>query len=179
MPAYVALLRGINVGGRNMVKMDALKALHEGLGFEEVRTHLQSGNVIFRAKRSDPARIERRIESAIRETLGLELAVVVRDASDLRNVIRTNPFPNHAAQGNRFVVVFLSAEPKDVGALDSYSGPEKKQILGRELYIYYSEDMGHSKLTNALIERKLGVRGTARNWNTVNKILELAEGLDG
>src|SRR5437660_1213579 len=135
MPALVSLLRAINVGGRNMVKMDALKALHESLGFEGVRTHLQSGNIVFRAKRTDPAQIERRIERAIREQLALELTVVVRESGDLRNVVSANPFPHHAAEGNRLVVVFLSAKPEDARALDVYSGPEEKQLIGRELYI--------------------------------------------
>lgn len=178
MPAFVALLRAINVGGRNMVRMDALKALHESLGFEGVRTVLQSGNVVFRTKRTDPAKLERRIEHAIRETLELDLTVVVRESGELRNVVSANPLPHRAAEANRLLVVFLSAEPQDAGALDSYAGPEEKQLLGRELYVYYGAGMAGTKLSNALIERKLGVKGTARNWNTVNKLMELTASLE-
>jgi uncharacterized protein (DUF1697 family) len=174
MTAYASFLRAINVGGRNMIRMDALKVLHEDLGFRSVRTHLQSGNVVFAAKSADAAKIER----AIVKTLGMEITVLLRTATELREVLKANPFPERAAQGNRLIVVFLSAAPKDPKALDGYTGPEEKQVVGRELYIVYGEDMGHSKLTNALIEKKLGVRGTARNWNTVTKMLELTEALE-
>ncbi len=168
------MLRGINVGGRNMVKMDALKALHESLGFKGVRTHLQSGNVVFQAKSADAARIEQ----AIRKTLHLELSVVLRTAAELREAVKANPLPQRLNEPSAYVIAFLSAQPEDPAALDAYDGPEEMQLLGRELYIYYGEGMGRSKLTNTLIERKLGVRATARNWNTVTKLLELCEALD-
>ena len=174
MTGFVALLRGINVGGRNMVKMDALKALHESLGFKSVRTHLQSGNVVFQAKSADAARIEH----AIQKTLHMELTVIVRTAAELRDALKRNPLPQRVSEASAYVIVFLSAEPDDPGALDGYDGPEERRLLGRELYIYYGDGMGRSKLTNALIERKLGVKATARNWNTVNKLLELCEVLD-
>ncbi|SRR5260221_9191071 len=174
MTAFACFLRAINVGGRNMIRMDALKALHEDLGFKSVRTHLQSGNVVFAAKSADAAKIER----AIAKTLGMEITVILRTAAELRAVMKANPFPERAAQGNRLIVVFLSEAPKDPNALDTYPGPEERQVAGRELYVVYGEDMGHSKLTNALIEKKLGVKGTARNWNTVTKMLELTEALD-
>ncbi len=132
MTGFVAMLRGINVGGRNMVKMDALKALHESLGF----------------------------------------------AAELREAVKANPLPQRLNEPNAYVIAFLSAEPADPGALDAYTGPEEMRLLGRELYIYYGEGMGRSKLTNTLIERKLGVRATARNWNTVTKLLELCEALE-
>jgi uncharacterized protein (DUF1697 family) len=172
MPAFVSFLRAINVGGRNMIRMDALKALHESLGYKDVRTHLQSGNVVFRAKSADAAKIEK----AIKKAFDADISVIVRSTGELRAAVEANPFPKRAAEANRFVVVFLSGQPS--GDLESYTGPEEKQIVGRELYIYYSGDMARSKLTNALIERKLGVKGTARNWNTVNKMLELAEALE-
>ena len=174
MTGFVALLRGINVGGRNMVKMDALKALHESLGFKGVRTHLQSGNVVFQAKSADAARIER----AIKKTLHLELTVIVRTAGELREAVKRNPLPQRVSHSSGYVIAFLSAEPEDPGALDAYDGPEERRLLGRDLYIHYGDGMGRSKLTNALIERKLGVKATARNWNTVTKLLELCELLD-
>lgn len=172
MPSFVSFLRAINVGGRNMIRMDALKALHESLGFKDVRTHLQSGNVVFRAKAADAAKIER----AIKKTFDAEITVILRTAAELRRVVEANPFPHRAAEANRFVVVFLSGET--TGNLDAYAGPEERQIVGRELYVYFGAGMADSKLTNALIEKRLGVRGTARNWNTVNRMLELAEALE-
>ncbi len=172
MPSFVSFLRAINVGGRNMIRMDALKALHESLGFKDVRTHLQSGNVVFRAKAADASKIER----AIKKTFDAEITVILRTAAELRRVVEANPFPRRAAEANRYVVVFLSGEP--AGNLDAYTGPEETQIVGRELYVYFGAGMADSKLTNALIEKRLGVRGTARNWNTVNRMLELAEALE-
>jgi len=174
MTGFVAMLRGINVGGHNMVKMDALKALHESLGFKGVRTHLQSGNVVFQAKSADAARIEH----AIQKTLHMELTVVIRTAAELRQALKANPLPDRVSDPSAYVIAFLSAQPEDPAALDAYTGPEEMRLLGRELYIYYGEGMGRSKLTNTLIERKLGVKATARNWNTVTKLLELCEALD-
>ncbi len=174
MTGFVAMLRGINVGGRNMVKMDALKAIHESLGFKGVRTHLQSGNVVFQAKSADAARIERAIE----KTLNLALTVIIRNAAELRGAVRANPLPHRLSDPSAYVINFLSAEPEDRDALIAYEGPEEHRLLGRELYIFYGDGMGRSKLTNALIERKLGVKATARNWNTVTKLLELSEVLD-
>jgi uncharacterized protein (DUF1697 family) len=174
MTGFVAMLRGINVGGNNMVKMDALKAIHESLGFKSVRTHLQSGNVVFQAKAADAARIER----AIRKTLDLDLTVIVRTAAELRDALKRNPLPQRVSEASAYVIAFLSAEPEDPGALEAYAGPEEHRLLGRELYIYYGAGMARSKLTNALIERKLGVKATARNWNTVTKLLELCDALE-
>lgn len=176
MPAYVSFLRGINVGGKNMLPMAKLKALHEDLGFENVRTHLQSGNVVFTTGKTDSAKLAKKI--------GAELggiAVVVRSTSELRAAVAKNPFPDAAKNDpSHYVVVFLSDAPKK-GGLDDYEGPEPKAIAGRELYIDYGigAGMARSKLTNTLIEKKLGVRGTARNWNTVTRMLEMAEDLEG
>src|SRR5215468_2464645 len=114
MTGYAAFLRAINVGGRNMIRMEALRALHEDLGFKSVRTHLQSGNVVFAAKSASAPKIEQ----AIVKTLGLEITVILRTAAELRAVMKANPFPQYAAQGNRLIVVFLSDAPKDPQALD-------------------------------------------------------------
>ena len=168
------MLRGINVGGHNMVKMDALKALHESLGLKNVRTYLQSGNVVFQARSADPLRIEREIQ----ETLQLDLTVILRSAAELRAAVSANPLPQRVHHPSAYVIAFLSAEPRDPSALDAYAGPEERRLLGRELYLYYGEGMARSKLTNALIERKLGVKATARNWRTVTKLLELCEPLE-
>ena len=176
MPAYVSFLRGINVGGRNMVPMAKLKALHEGLGFENVRTHLQSGNVVFTAKKADSAKLAKKIAAALGD-----IAVVVRSTSELRAAVAKNPFPDAAKNDpSHYVVIFLSDTPKKTSTLD-YEGPEPKALAGRELYIDYrvGAGMARSKLTNTLIEKKLGVRGTARNWNTVTRMLEMAEELEG
>lgn len=168
---FVGFIRGINVGGNNMLPMAALKASCESAGLTDVRTYLQSGNVIFNSTKKDPARL-------IVEALDLDVKVVVRTVDELRKVIAKNPFRTIDNPG-LMIVMFLSEAPsKDAEAAlrAAHKGPEDIRFAGRELYIYYPKGMGTSKLTNAVIERKLGVTATARNWNTVTKLLELADG---
>lgn len=174
MQTFIALIRGINVGGHKKVKMAELKTACEGLGLHEVRTLLQSGNVIFRTARAGRAKLAAEIEGV----LGVEARVILRSAEELRDAIAANPMKEEAQRGpSHFVVVFLSERPTEAAmkALrDAYAGPESMQLHGAEIYIHYGEGMGTSKLTNVLIERKLGVTGTARNWNTVTKLAAMA-----
>lgn len=175
MPVFIALIRGINVGGHKKIKMADVKRLCEELGLSDVRTHLQSGNVVFRTARTDRARLVKELEDA----LALDARVILRTAPELRKAMEANPMPEEA-QGapSAFVVVFLAEKPS-AAAMQSlrgaYSGPEKMELHGAELYIEYGAGMGTSKFTNTLIERKLGTSGTARNWNTVTRLVEMAE----
>jgi uncharacterized protein (DUF1697 family) len=175
MPTYIALIRGINVGGHKKIRMADVKTLCEGLGLDDVRTHLQSGNVVFRTTKTDRARLAKDLEKA----LAMDARVILRSAEEIRKVVAANPMAGEAERNpSAFIVVFLDEKPsaKAMQALrDAYSGPELMQLHGAELYILYGEGMGRSKLTNALIERKLGVAGTARNWNTVKKLVEMSE----
>jgi uncharacterized protein (DUF1697 family) len=174
MPVYIALIRGINVGGHKRLKMADVKTSCEALGLSDVRTHLQSGNVVFQTSRSDRARLAKELEDAF----AVDARVILRTAAEMRKVVAANPMPDEAERGpSHFIVVFLSDKPTAVAMQslqDGYAGPEKMQLHGSELYIEYGAGMGTSKLTNALIERKLGVSGTARNWNTVTKLVEIA-----
>jgi uncharacterized protein (DUF1697 family) len=175
MPVFIALIRGINVGGHKKIKMADVKRLCEELGLSDVRTHLQSGNVVFRTARTDRARLVKEVEDA----LALDARVILRNAAELRKAMEANPMPEEA-QGapSAFVVVFLGEKPSAAAMQslrDAYSGPEKMELHGAELYIHYGAGMGTSKLTNTLIERKLGTSGTARNWNTVTRLVEMAE----
>jgi uncharacterized protein (DUF1697 family) len=171
---FIALIRGINVGGHKKLKMTDVKVLCEALGLSDVRTHLQSGNVVFRTQRSDRARLANELEEALR----VDAKVILRTAGELRKAIAANPMPDEAQRGpSQFIVMFLDARPAAAAMQslrDAYAGPERMELHGTELYIRYGSDMGRSKLTNAFIERKLGVAGTARNWNTVTKLAELA-----
>jgi uncharacterized protein (DUF1697 family) len=175
MTVYIALIRGINVGGNKMLKMAGVKSAFEELGLQNVRTHLQSGNVVFQSDSKDRVRLGKDLEAA----LGIEAKIILRTAAELRKAIAANPLPEDAErEPSHFIVTFLSAKPTAAAmkALrDGYSGPEKMELLGAELYIHYGDGMGRSKLTNALIERKLGVSGTARNWNTVTRLMEMAD----
>lgn len=164
MASFVAFLRGINVGGKNLIPMATLKASCESAGLTDVRTYLQSGNVLFTTTRKDPARL-------IEKALERDVKVIVRTIDELRAVIAKNPFGDEAkTDPGRLVVIFLEREPS---AKLEWPGPEVIKPAGRELYIYYPDGQGRSKLTNAYIEKKLGMRGTARNWNTVTKLLTL------
>jgi uncharacterized protein (DUF1697 family) len=173
---FVALLRGINVGKAKQVAMADLQALLADLGYADVRTHLRSGNAIFSADTCDPEAIAIEIEAAIRDRFGLEVAVLIRTPADLDAVIAGNPFPEAAATAPaKLHVAFLSAAP--AGTIDAAAyAPEKLRIAGREVYAWYPNGMGRSKLTNTVLERHLGVSATMRNWNTVTKLAELAAG---
>jgi uncharacterized protein (DUF1697 family) len=174
MTVYIALIRGINVGGNKLLKMADVKAAFEKLGLQNVRTHLQSGNVVFQTDAKDRAKLGKALEGA----LGVEAKIMLRTAAELRKAIAANPLPDATSQPSRFIVAFLSAKPTAAAmkALrDGYSGPETMELHGAELYIQYGDDMGRSKLNNALLERKLGVSATSRNWNTVTRLLEMAD----
>jgi uncharacterized protein (DUF1697 family) len=171
---YIALLRGINVGGHKMVAMSDLVALLVGLGFDDARSLLQSGNLVFRTTGKKAAQLERLLESEVLKRIGLETRFFVRSEDEWKAVIEQNPFPGEAKRDPaRLVVTFLERAPEseNVKALqEAIKGRETLRAGSRHLYIVYPDGMGTSKLTNAVIEKKLGMRGTARNWNTVLKL---------
>jgi uncharacterized protein (DUF1697 family) len=177
MTVFVGLLRAVNLGGSTQVRMAELAGLLGRSGFEEVRTVLQSGNVVFRGKESDPSRIERTIESQLLGSLGLSTDVFVRRASEWQEIVRRNPFPRAAeADPAHLVVTVLKHAPTGDGwkALrGAIRGSEVVAGSGREAYIVYPDGIGHSKLTAAVIEKNLATRGTSRNWNTVLKLDQL------
>jgi uncharacterized protein (DUF1697 family) len=174
MPVFIALIRGINVGGHKKVKMADLKIACESMGLRNVRTHLQSGNVVFQTTKTDRARLAKELESNLR----VETKIILRTEDELRKAVAANPMLEAAQRApSAFIVVFLSEKPSAAAmqALrDAHTGPETMQLHGAELYIEYGAGMGTSKLNNALIERKLGVSGTARNWNTVTRLVDMA-----
>jgi uncharacterized protein (DUF1697 family) len=174
MTTYIGLLRGVNVGGRKSIAMAGLRAMLADLGFEEPRTLLQSGNVVFRSDAGSAADLELLLETETAKRLGLSTTYFVRTAEEWREVIAGNPFPEEAArEPGRLLVVALKEAPDGgaVGALrEAISGPEVVEAIGRHLYAVYPAGIGRSKLTLDLIERRLGTRGTGRNWNTVLKL---------
>lgn len=174
MAAHIALLRAVNVGGRT-VKMAELKSLFEDLGFPGARTLLQSGNVVFGAEGAD-AELEARLEAAFASTIGFAADVLVRSAAEWACAIEANPFAEEAARDpSHTLLMCLKAAP--TGALD-WPGPERIAVNGRDAYLFYPEGIGRSKLTTAVIEKALGVRGSGRNWNTVLKLSSLASDFD-
>lgn len=181
MAAIISLLRAVNVTGYNKVKMDALRELYESLGLRGAQTYIQSGNVVFKTDAKDLVRLQKRIQDAIEKSYGFRPGVVLRSSAELKDVIRRNPFAKRSGiEPNRLVVSFLTGEPAPESKQKIAQikvGPEELVLDGRELYIYYGGGIGSSKLTPAVIERALKVPGTARNWNTVTKLLAMAENL--
>ena len=175
---HVALLRGVNMAGHKRVGMAELKAWAEKLGLRDVRTLLQSGNLVFRGGAGKGAALEAALEAAAGRGLGLETAFMVRTAQELGAVVARNPYPEAAERDPaHLVVVFLKTAPAaaDVAALRAaIPGREVLEADGRQLYVVYPDGIGTSRLTAALIDRKLRTRGTARNWNTVLKLTALA-----
>jgi uncharacterized protein (DUF1697 family) len=179
MSTHVALLRGINVGGRNMIAMSALRDLLAELGFAGARTLLQSGNVVFASDRRTGAALERLLEAETATRCGVSADYLVRTAEQWKTIVARNPFKDEAERDpSHLVVTFLKTAPhaKDVRALqEAIEGPETVRAVGQQLYVVYPAGIGRSKLTNMLIERKLGSRATGRNWNTVLKLAAMTE----
>jgi len=174
---FVALLRAVNVGGTSKAPSAALKAVAEGIGLEAVHTVLQSGNLVFQAD-SKPDALEKRLEKAFLDDLGLKTEVMVRTAAEWSAIVDANPFPNEAkGDPSHLLVMVMKREPlaDGVRALQAHSGPERIEARGRELYIVYPDGIGRSKLNAASGWKKLGCQGTGRNWNTVLKLAALLD----
>jgi uncharacterized protein (DUF1697 family) len=171
---YVSLLRGINVGGRAKVAMADLRELYAGLGFSDVTTYIQSGNVIFTS--GLPARdIPARIEKGIQERLAMTVRVMVRTPKELAKIVDANPFPE--VDVSRLYVAFLTEAPKAAGVdrLSAFdAGREEFRVAGRQIYLHFPDGAGRARLP---VERAVGVATTVRNWRTVNKLIELSAAL--
>jgi uncharacterized protein (DUF1697 family) len=178
MGMHIALVRGINVGGHKQVAMADLRDLCTALDFGDVRSLLQSGNLVFRASSRDGNELERLLEAAAEKRLGLRAGFHVRNAREWRAVVESNPFAREAScDPGHLLVTFFKQAPKDRDAEALHAaitGRETFRVRGREAYFFYPDGVGRSRLTHALIEKKLGTSGTARNWNTVLKLAALA-----
>ena len=179
MTARIALLRGVNVGGRATVAMPALRALLDELGYGGARTLLQSGNVVFDGGAAEDAALERLLETEIEQRFGVRADVLVRDAPAWRRVVAANPYPQEAQRDPSHLLVYALRDAptrKHVDALRAaIDGPETVETVGKQAYVVYPAGIGRSRVTGALVERKLETRGTGRNWNTVLKLLALVD----
>ncbi len=178
MATWVALLRAVNLAGTNRVSMPELRAALAQQGCDDVRSYLASGNVVFSSARRSATTVASLVAATVRDVSGHNIAVVVRTPSQLREALAANPFAEEVRQRPKVVQLgFLSDEPSTDGldALRAICTTERLDLIGRHLYVDYSESIHGSKLTTALIERKLGVVCTARNFRTVQALLELGE----
>lgn len=174
---FVTLLRGINVGGKSLVAMADLRSLVASLGFEDVVTYIQSGNVVFRSSEADEVAVASRLEREIAKAFDVSPAVLLRTPAELASIAASNPFLAPEADVSKLHVVFLDRAPATGAAakLDpERSPPDEFTLRGREIYLRLPNGAGRSKLTLVYFESALGVRATQRNWSTLLKLLALA-----
>jgi uncharacterized protein (DUF1697 family) len=185
MPVIISMLRGVNVGGHNKIGMDALRALYESLKLEDPRTYVQSGNVIFRTSartnEKNSAALAKKIQNAIEGKFGFRPEVILRTPDEMRSVIAASPFTGRDLESGKILITFLAADPAaearvTLAGFKDY--PEELHLKGRELYIYFPNGAGQSKLPWSKVEKLTKVTGTARNWNSVTKMLAIAEEME-
>ena len=173
---FVALFSGINVGGNRIVKMAELRAFFEDLGFSDVATYVQSGNVVFRARKGDAAALTKQLEAAFEKKWGFNSRIMVRDAGWYERLVKDNPYPEIAGEPTKLHAYVLEREPttEEIARLaEKCTGPERFEIKGDVLYLHAPDGLGKSVFAN-LIGRTLKVPGTARNWRSVLALLEMA-----
>jgi uncharacterized protein (DUF1697 family) len=168
MTRYAALLRGVNVGGKNILPMSDLAQFFAEAGCKNVTTFIQSGNVIFDGSAKASTAVCARIEAAF----GFKTSIILRSLPEMEKIAKSNPFP----ETDQTHVVFLAAEPltEQIAQLDpNRSAPDQFKVLGREIYLYMPNGMGRTKLTNAYFDSKLNTVSTVRNWRTLLKLLAM------
>jgi len=177
MAQFVSLLRGINVSGKNAIAMAELRALYEQLGLSEVRSYVQSGNVLFASRSGSPGALEKKIEAAVAKTFGASVTVLVRKGSEIERLLRENPFATEPKiDPTKLHVTFLAKKPS-AAALAKLAevtcGRERFHAAGHHIYLHCPDGYGRAKLNNNLLERKLAVAATTRNWRTVTRLVEM------
>jgi len=180
MQIHIALLRGINLGGTNRLPMKDLAAFFEKAGCEQVRTWLQSGNVVFQAAMADAPAIVQSVSQDISEQFGLNIPIITRTLEDLEQVAQGNPFPDEKIETKFLHVSFLKdlPEPARLESLAAdRSPPDRFQVFGRDIFLYLPNGVARTKLTNQYFDRKLKTISTVRNWNTVLKLLQIGADL--
>lgn len=175
---YVCLIRGINVGGRNIVKMDRLRKAFEALDFEDVTTYVQSGNVIFKTGERTPQALSTKIEKMIFDDFGFSVSVIVRTQDEINEALERNPFlKEKGIDVSKLHVTFLPHAPEKaaIKALAALAvPPEQLRCSGSTIYLHCPNGYGKSKLANNILEKVLAMKATTRNWNTVNMLREMS-----
>jgi len=176
METCLALLRGVNVGGKTC-KMEALRGVFEELGFSKVKTYVQSGNVVFGSPQASAARLSSTLEKRLSQEFGFPIRVVVKTLKEVEEIVRRNPFvKDKAIDQSKLHVTFLSGVPKEAGDLQKLAAPgEQFRVWDKQIYLYCPNGYGRTKLSNNAIEKKLSLVATTRNWRSVNALLTMMQ----
>jgi uncharacterized protein (DUF1697 family) len=179
MPIYIAMLRGINVGGHKLIKMDKLRSSFEALGFRSVKTYIQSGNVVFKARKASPSALSTKIEEKILSDFGFAVSVITRSSDEIETTITGNPLlRERGIDPQKVHVMFLSASPS-AAALQQLTAlttePDRCRCSGKEIYFYFPNGVSQSVLFKSPVDRILAVVTTTRNWKTVNSLRQMCE----
>ncbi|MFN8414730.1 MAG: DUF1697 domain-containing protein [Cytophagaceae bacterium] len=178
MATYISILRGINVSGKNIIKMETLRNMYESLGFKNCVTYIQSGNVVFESKKTTPEKLVSAISSAIEKEFGFEVPVLVLTVETLQEIINQNPFVKDKKKDVKFFHVTFLAELSGVkeydSILDKGQAGEEIAITSKAVYLYCPKGYGNTKWTNTFLESKLKVKATTRNWKTTLELLKMA-----
>jgi uncharacterized protein (DUF1697 family) len=182
MAVLISMLRGVNLGPHNRIKMDDLRALYKSLKFEDPRSYVQSGNIIFRTKEKNGPQLAKKIQGAIQKRFGCCPEVILRTPDEMRKVVAANPFPERTKEEPaKVLVTFLAAcpPPEAQENLAKFKDlPEELHLKGPELFIYFPNGAGRSKLPWSSVDKLLKVTGTARNWNSVQAMLQIADEME-
>jgi uncharacterized protein (DUF1697 family) len=174
---YISILRGINLGGHNMIKMDALEEIFAKIGFKNVRTYIQSGNVVYQSQPSNPNKLNDLIHNTLAKEIGLNIPIITLISDELRKVAELNPFLEKYKEESYFHVTFLADAPLAENIdkiLGGDFGQDEVRLIEKTAYLYCPNGYGRTKLSNSFFERKLKVAATTRNWKTVNQLLAIA-----
>lgn len=178
MPKYIALLRGINVSGKNIIKMEALKQLCSQLGFLQIQTYIQSGNLIFEAEQKDHLQLASEISAAIAKEYGYHVPTIVLSIETLTSIANNNPYINENKDASFMHITFLGTKPKsdaDIQIQAKLQADEAYSITPNAVYLYCPSGYGNTKLTNQFLEKQLGAQATTRNWKTIQTLIQLAK----
>ena len=177
METYISILRGINVSGQKKIKMADLKALYEKLGFQDVQTYIQSGNVVFKSLKTKKTALKNKIEAEISKQYGFDVPLQILEHKELSLVFENNPFIRRNKDINKLYVTFLENLPENENILaisNIQSGDDEFIVDGKVIYVFCPNGAGHTKFSNIFFEKKLKTIATTRNWKTVSRLLELS-----
>ncbi len=179
MKTYISLLRGINIGGHKKIKMDSLRENFSSLGYSNIKTYIQSGNIVFCSREEDKTKLETEISSMIMDKYGFDVPVLVLNSDEINEVIANNPFANSTNHNKDFIhITFLSKEVKDINNLEIESKKESEdeyKIINKAIYLYLPKGYGNTKIHNNFFEKLLKTQATTRNWKTCLELLEMSK----